>query len=334
VRARLILGFLFFAICLGLGYPGLSRYDPTQVAGLKDTRRYVAMLEGTADWKTQQELRVLVPFLARPIYRAAVGRVGTWRPEFLALLIINSAFVAWAAALLVAVGERVTQSYVIGLTASLLYLLSFNVVNIQLAGLVDSVEAWALIALSWALITKRWAIIPLIGIVGTLGKETSIALTFVFCVVWCLRLAMIRSAPRALYLATAALLVLQIVTVTLVRRALTGETMLPWDLVTADRRVGLGQALGGTLFNREMLYTFGWLLPLGLFRLRRLPAEWVIASVASLVVALAIGIWFGVVGNASRPAFNAIGPMLALSVAILLVDFGNGRVDSTAKPAS
>lgn len=107
VRARLILGFLFFAICLGLGYPGVSRYDPRQVEGLRDTRRYVAMLEGTAGWKTQQELRVLVPFLARPIYRAAAGRVGTWRPEFLALLIVTSVFVAWAAVLLVAIGERV-----------------------------------------------------------------------------------------------------------------------------------------------------------------------------------------------------------------------------------
>ena len=60
MRARLILGLLFFAICLGLGYPGVSRYDPRQVEGLRDTRRYVAMLEGTAGWKTQQELRVLV----------------------------------------------------------------------------------------------------------------------------------------------------------------------------------------------------------------------------------------------------------------------------------
>jgi hypothetical protein len=320
VRARLILGFLFFAICLGLGYPGVSRYDPRQVTGLHDTHRYVAMLEGTAGWKTQQELRVLVPFLARPIYRAAVGRVGSWRPEFLALLIVNSVFVAWGAVLLVGVGERVTQSYVIGLTAALLYLLSFNVINVQLAGLVDSVEAWALIALTWALLTKRWVIIPLIGIVGALGKETSIPLTFAFCAAWCLRLAMTKSASRSLYLATAMLLVLQIATITLVRTALTGEMVVPWHQVTAIRRLSFGQALVGSVFNREMLYAFGWLLPLGLFRLRRLPAEWVIAAGASLLVALGMGVWFGVTGNASRPAFNAVGPMLSVSVAILLAE--------------
>jgi len=320
VRARLILGFLFFAICLGLGYPGVSRYDPKQVEGLRDTRRYVAMLEGTAGWKTQQELRILVPFLARPIYRAAMGRVGTWRPEFLALLIVNSAFVAWAAVLLVGVAERVTQSYVIGLTASLLYLLSFNVANVQLAGLVDSVEAWAMIALTWALLTKRWAIIPLIGIVGALGKETSIPLTFAFCAAWCLRLAMTKSAPRALYLATAALLVLQIATITLVRSSLTGAMLFPWEQVTDIRRLGFAQALVGSVFNREMLYAFGWLLPLGLFRLRRLPAEWLIAGGASLLVALGMGVWFGVTGNASRPAFNAVGPLLSVSGAVLLFE--------------
>lgn len=333
MRARLILGFLFFAICLGLGYPGVSRYDPRQVEGLRDTRRYVAMLEGTARWTTQQELRVLVPLLARPIYRAATGRVGAWRPEFLALLIINSAFVAWAGVLLVAVGERVTGSHSTALIASLLYLLSFNVANVQLAGLVDSVEAWALIALTWTLLTKRWAFIPLIGIAGALGKETSIPLMFVFCATWCLRLAAAKAAPRALYLATAALLVVQIATITVVRAVLTGGIMPPWGLVTDVRRMGLGVALGATLFNREMLYAFGWILPLGLFRLGRLPAEWVIASGASFVVALAMGIWFGVTGNASRPAFNAVGPMLSLSVAILLAELGSGRMELTKKRA-
>ncbi|HLE56221.1 MAG TPA: hypothetical protein VJB15_03995, partial [Rhodothermia bacterium] len=329
----LILGFLFFAICLGLGYPSLNRYDPRQVEGLRDTRRYVAMLESTADWTTQQELRVLVPFLARPIYRAADGRVGTWRPEFLALLIVNSVFVAWAAVLLVAVAERVTGSNVIGLTASLLYLLSFNVANVQLAGLVDSVEAWAVIALTWTLLNERWALIPLIGIVGVLGKETSIPLTFVFCAAWCLWLALTKTAPRGLYLATAALLVVQIATVTIVRVALTGEALLPWEIVTAERRMGLGDALGATLFNREMLYAFGWLLPLGVFRLRRLPTEWVVASAASFLVALAIGIWFGVTGNASRPAFNSVGGMLSVSAAILLAGFASGglKIDSKAK---
>ncbi|MEO7501257.1 MAG: hypothetical protein ABIW94_01335 [Gemmatimonadaceae bacterium] len=325
MRARLILGLLFFAICLGLGYPGVSRYDPRQVEGLGDTRRYVAMLEGTAGWKTQQELRVLVPFLARPIYRAAIGRVGTWRPEFVALLIVNSVFVAWAAVLLAAIGERVGGSYVIGLTSSFAYLLSFNIANVQLAGLVDSVEAWAIIAMTWALLSKRWAFIPLIGIIGALGKETSIPLAFAFCAAWCVRLVMTKSAPRELYLATAALLVLQIATITLVRSAQTGAMLLPWEQVTAIRRLGFAQALVGSVFNREMLYAFGWLLPLGLFRLRRLPSEWLIAATASLLVALGMGVWFGVTGNASRPAFNAVGAMLSVSAAILLAELNHSR---------
>ena len=245
-----------------------------------------------------------------------------------ALLLINSVFVAWAAVLLVAVGERVTGSHSTALTASLLYLLTFNVANVQLAGLVDSVEAWALMALTWALLTRRWAIVPFIGIVGALGKETSIPLMFVFCAAWCLRLAAGKAAPRALYVATAALLVIQIATIVIVRAVLTGGLMPPWALVTDVRRMGLGLALNATLFNREMLYAFGWILPLGLLRLRRLPAEWVIASGASFVMALAIGVWFGVTGNASRPAFNAVGPMLALSVAILRAELGSRRMES------
>lgn len=133
-----------------------------------------------------------------------------------------------------------------------------------------------IIALTWALLTKRWVIIPLIGIIGALGKETSIPLAFAFCAAWCLGLAMTKS---------------------------------------------------------EMLYAFGWLLPLGLFRLRRLPSEWLIAASASLLVALGIGVWFGVTGNASRPAFNAVGPLLSLSAGILLVELSFARSQRGADSA-
>jgi hypothetical protein len=136
---------------------------------------------------------------------------------------------------------------------------------------------------------------------------------------------MTKSAPRALYLATAALLVAQLATITLVRSGLTGALLLPWEQVTDIRRLGFSQALVGSVFNREMLYAFGWLLPLGLFRLRRLPRNGSSPAGRAFLVALGMGVWFGVTENASRPAFNAVGPLLALSAAILIVELGTGR---------
>ena len=37
---------LFFAICFGLGYPSLSRYDPRQVEGLSDVANYYQLATG------------------------------------------------------------------------------------------------------------------------------------------------------------------------------------------------------------------------------------------------------------------------------------------------
>ena len=123
------------------------------------------------------------------------------------------------------------------------------------------------------------------------------------------------------------------VTITVVRSALTGALLLPWDQVTDVRRLEFAQALVGSVFNHEMLYAFVWLLPFGLFRLRRLPSEWLIAATASLLVALGMGVWFGVTGNASRPAFNAVGPLLSLSAAILLVELSLARSKRAADSA-
>lgn len=321
VKAKLILGLLFFLISLGLGYPTLNRYDPRLVTGLHDSQRYVEMETGTASWTAQQELRVLVPLLARPISRVSVGHIGAWNPDFLGLLIINSFFVAWAAILLLSIGERVTGDRNVAIVASLLYLVTFNVANVQLAGLVDSVEAWALLAVTWALFNKRWALIPLIGIVGALGKETTVPLLLTFCIAWAWRVGASQKGSRSLYLATAALLTAQAATLVIVRAALTGSVLMPWQLVTSYRMFfGLGDAFSRTLFNREILYSFGWVLPLGLLQLRRLPSVWIVASAASLLVMMALSIWWGVGGNVARPAFNAVGPILTLSVAIFLDD--------------
>ena len=37
---------LFFAICLGLGYAALARYDPKQIPGLSDSIIYVRLVTG------------------------------------------------------------------------------------------------------------------------------------------------------------------------------------------------------------------------------------------------------------------------------------------------
>jgi hypothetical protein len=152
---------------------------------------------------------------------------------------------------------------------------------------------------------------------------------FTFCIAWSWRLAASKKGSRSLYLATATLLIAQAATLMLIRAGLTGEFLLPWQLVTSSRMFSdLGEAFSRTVFNREVLYSFGWLLPLGLLRLRRLPGVWIVASVASLLVMTALCIWWGVAGNVARPAFNAVGPILTLSVAMFLDDITKRRAET------
>ncbi len=321
MRARLLTGFLFFAICLGLGYAGLQRFDPTTTEGVRDSRRYVEIVAGTSRWTVQQELRVLVPFLARPISRMTAGRVGNWNPNLLGLLVVNSFFVAWAAVLLMSIAARVVANDKVAPIASFLYLLTFNITNFQLAGLVDSVEGWAMLAITWALFNERWRYVPLIGIAGALGKETTLALVLPFCIAWASQLARDRKRFRPAAIATAALLVAQLSTLVILRFALTGDLVMPWELANSDRKfTSLSGAVSGVLFNHELLYTFAWLLPLGLLRVRQLPAAWIISSAASLATIMLLGVVWGVGGNVSRPAFSAVAPILTVSAAIWLCD--------------
>jgi hypothetical protein len=84
----LLVWAVLFLICLGLGYPTLNRYDPGSVNPDAATySRLVTAGPGAVDG--HMRFRVLVRLLARPFYRMAQGRVGSWNPVFAGLLVAN-----------------------------------------------------------------------------------------------------------------------------------------------------------------------------------------------------------------------------------------------------
>jgi hypothetical protein len=94
---RWLLFALFFSICCGLGYPSLNRVDWRQApGGLDDVLTYRALVTSppAPDLDQHMQFRVLVPYLARPIYRMAKGRIGTWDPIMFGLLMVDSFFTA------------------------------------------------------------------------------------------------------------------------------------------------------------------------------------------------------------------------------------------------
>jgi hypothetical protein len=113
-------------------------------------------------------------------------------------------------------------------------------------------------------------------------------------------------------------------TVTLVMSAEHGRLYLPWEF--AARVSGLPvndakswlMALVRCVANRVFVYTFAWLLPLGVWRLSHFPRAWRVAAASGVAAALAMGAYDNAAGNTVRAFFNIAGPMLSVSAAVLL----------------
>ena len=136
---------LFFLISLGLGYSTLNRYDPRKSGGTFDVGVYYDIVTGRAPLQTSEDRgpygrlswsenysRVLVPYVARPFYWLARGRVLSWDPALFGLLMANGIFTATTACLLVSVGYRLLADYATALLGATLYLLNFVVANLAL----------------------------------------------------------------------------------------------------------------------------------------------------------------------------------------------------------
>jgi uncharacterized membrane protein len=318
---------LFFAVCMGLGYPTLNRYDPRAVPGLYDSRAYYALVTGDPLQDDQQQFshRALVPYVAKPIFWLAKDHLHSWDPVFFALLVSNSFFIAMTALLLVDVGRRTTGNEAAALVSGLLYLTSFVVANWNLSGYVDSAVNCMLMAIVWTMLTERWWLLPLWGVLGAVAKETFVPLAAVLALGWWLT-TIRRGSLKLSQLAWIGAMVAVgfAVLIPLMSHRPSDASLLSF---AADSGSGYAflSGLVGCLLAREFLYTFAWLVPLGIWRLGSLPKAWVVGSTSATLAALAMGAYADALGGAARALFSACGPLLSLSVSLLLIETAKDR---------
>jgi hypothetical protein len=324
-RSRLLLLFLlFFFICCGLGYPTLNRVDWRHSAGgLNDVLTYADLVVAppTPDLSQHMQFRILVPYLARPVYRIAKNHVGTWDPIMFALLVINSFFTALTVIVLLIVVHRQFGSYAVALGSALIYLLNFAVPNLRLAGLVDAGEAFFLMALVWSLFKEeRYRTLPIWAVMGATAKESFVPFLMVFTFSWwlCSRKALRSPSTAAVWMVVSWF------------AGLGSLTLLQWKLTHVFRsplRFGLELHQNSAYVahflssfrDRNLWYIFFWLLPLSLLRLRRLPLNWRVATAVTSVTAFALDAYYGgSPGTIGRALFSIAGPLLCASVALLL----------------
>jgi hypothetical protein len=326
--ARVALLFcVFFLIACGLGYPVLNRFDPRQTPGLSDVRTYAALVTGTtvldAGDMRFRRFRVLVPWLARPFYRLARGRIATWDPVMFGLLVADSLFVAGTAVLIVVLGNRKLGSPVAGLVGALLYLVNFAVPNLRLVGLVDAGEGFFLLALLWSLSEfELWAL-PVIAVLGALTKESFIPFSIVLMSAWWVSTRPDRNDDRKHFLPGAAWilvsLLLSLATMIALQWSVTGRFVSPLQFGLALHRRG-GYHFAASLHDRNLWYIFLWLLPTAIPNLKRLPKSWLIPVGATCGTAFALDAYFGgAPGTVGRALFSIAGPVLSLSSALFLL---------------
>ena len=321
LKYYLLLWSLFFLICFGLGYPTLSRYQPRAVEGLSDTALYYQLVTGDPQslGRSYMRDRVLVPFVAKPFYWFALAHLPSWDAAFFGLLVANSIFCAASACFIASIGQRISHDSGVALLGATLYLLNFAISNFQLAGMVDSAESCFMLALTWTLFQERWSLLPVWGIFGALARETFVPFALVFTLAWCLAEEQGRRARPLRFLWVGVMAFASIATLLILHSVMVGHFLWPVDMAAQNDAGGnYATAFVKSLLSPTLWYVFCWLLPLGIWRLKRLPRRWVIASISTGVLALLLGAYRDIAGNIARPLFTALGPMLSVSAAMLL----------------
>ncbi len=333
-KSFLLLWPLFFAICVGLGYATLHRYDPRKTPGLSDTYKYYALTVdadlGVYFFKELFLGRVLVPYVARPFFWFANRFLPSVNAGFFGLLMANSLFCATTACLIVSIGIKVFRDRGVGLLGATLYLLSFAIPNLQLAGMIDSGEACFMTALTWSLLNGRWYLLPLWGALGALAKESFVPFASLFAFIWWWVERRESKHSNANLKWIIAMVVAGLATGSAIHSMLTGQLRLPWQIAGQARSpVNFFVALWHCLTDRSFWLVFGWLLPLGVWRLKLFPRAWLAAALATTILALILGAYANAGGTIGRGVFDIVGPLLSLSVAVLITRMGMMRAVET-----
>jgi hypothetical protein len=330
--ALLAWGALLLLICFGLGYPTLNRYDPTSIRGLSDSLQYYKLVEYGPDvavghWR----YRVLVPFLAKPVYWLSRGRLGSWDPIAFALLIVNSVFCAASAFLVSVLAHGTSRKYTVAVVAGFAYLLNFTVSNYQLSGLVDSADAFFFVLLTWALVRGKWVLLPPIAMLAAFSKETFIPIGTVFALTW---LLLEPPADRKKkILAVIVMAVLGLSAVSALHSVIDHVLVLPWNMASHEHGSGsLAESLLRVATGWNLWLTIIW-LPFVFLAAKSTPKEWRWAALAGALTTVALFVWNDVAdttrpllsaGNVARPLFDVVGSLFAVSFAFAVEGFQKG----------
>jgi hypothetical protein len=315
---------VFFLIAMGLGYQGLTRYDPAESNLIDDSKIYSEIVKNNTQGITldHRSTRVLVPFIAIPIYHFSEGMIGSWNRVQFSLLVVSAFFCSLIVILMVNICEYLFKDRLVGILAGLLFFVNFTIPNLYLSGLVDSAEAFFLLLLVYSMLRKNWLILPFIAILGSLTKETFLPSGFIIITVWYLYDAYhAKNFYPTRILMIVLFVFISVVILTLLKSYSYGEYTSLLGFTGDMHKVNNFDYDRILVAIRRFLYSYIWLAPLAFFRLHIFPIQWTLSIFLAAITIFIMGWWIGASGAAiSRYMFNILGPLLCISAAVFVIN--------------
>jgi hypothetical protein len=322
IFSNLILFYVFFGICLGLGYATVNRYD-LRDTGVRDSRAYFEMADFSyAEMSPPYRYRVLTPSLAGVIQKGlSYVPLGTWSKVAFSFLIVNSFFMALAACILGRIALLVTGDQFVSILAPFVYLTAWPVVNLHLCGLVEAGEAFFFVTLIYLTLRNSWWATPIVICIGILAKETLAVFGIFYLIAYYVfqRIVEKRESSAPIIFIVINVLVAA-ATIQLVRTLIGGEVLQSRELsLNLDLVLRTPLGIFECISSHQLIYGLFVLLPIGLMGLKHIPRVFVVSSFLTGLFALVCGGYAHVGGSVDRSLFNVLGPVLAIAGAVFLV---------------
>jgi hypothetical protein len=155
-----------------------------------------------------------------------------------------------------------------------------------------------------------------------MAKESFVPFLVVFTAAWWLTCQKVEKHRAANMIWIGVSWGVALTTLALVQWRITGLLRSPLQFgIELHRRIDYFAHLGRLLRDGNLWYTFVWLLPMGIPRLRRFSFPWRIATAATCACAVALDAYYGAApGAVARAFFTIAGPLLTASAASLLFE--------------
>jgi hypothetical protein len=302
----LILFILFIFICLVIGYATVTRYDPSLVSHMDDTKYYLEIVKNglLIQSNDARYTRFIIPLLAHFIYIKSTFT--TFNGDVFSFLLLNSIFVSVTALSLIRICKILNLANDVILASLFFYFTSFVIINHYLVGYLDAYNAMMFSFLSILILERKWSYkILIISIFGCVSKETFLISSSVFLISWFLIDYFVQKEInfKSLIIVTMHLLISLIVVFSIKYyiSLLSGEVKLL-------NKINYTYTLQDMYkFPVQIAYVYAPAFII-IFSKVKLPSIWLISGFSSLIIIFTIAFTVGITGHGlGRISFEMIG---------------------------